>query len=90
MAWVATIVTPTVVETMPGTFTVSVEATLTQGAVTQTRTFSQSISATTTAARNEVAAAIAGQITTWRLSEDRLTGFAAALAALKTNIEGRL
>jgi len=90
MAWIPTITMPTVEETAPGTFTVSVAATLTQGAETKNRAFSQSISATTQAARNEVAAAVAGQITTWRLSEDRITGFAAALAALKTNIEGRL
>jgi len=90
MAWVATIVVPTYAETAPGTGTVSVVATLTQGAETKTSTFSQSISATTTAARNDVAAALAGQITAWRLAEDRITGYAAALAALKTNIEGRL
>lgn len=90
MALVTTIDMPTVTETMPGTYTVSVRATLTDGEAVETQDFSASLSSTTQAARDQVAAALAGQIVAWRASVVRIAGYAAALAALKTNIEGRL
>jgi len=90
MALVTTITTPTVTETSPGTYQMSVEATLTDDADAETRTFSASLSSTTQAARDQVAATLAGQIKEWRASVVRIAGYATALAALKTNIEGRL
>ena len=90
MALVTTISTPTATETSPGTFTVSVIATVTSGAAVETRTFSASISSANQAARDEVAKELAGQIVEWRDSLVRLAGYAPALAELKTNIEGRL
>jgi len=83
MAVVTTITMPTAVEPEPGTFTITVEATLTDGViVVGLKSFSQSISATTQAARTEVAAAVAGQIVVWRASVVRIASFAPALAAM--------
>ena len=90
MALVTTIGTPTATETSPGTFAISVTATLTSGAATETKSFSSSIASTTQAARDEVAKELAGQIVEWRASVVRIAGYAPALAELKTNIEGRL
>jgi PKD repeat protein len=90
MAMVTTINTPTVTETLPGTYTVSVTATLTDGTDVVTKDFSASLSSTTQAARDQIAITLAGQIVAWRASVVRIAGYATALAALKTNIEGRL
>ena len=86
-----TIKTPTATEISPGTFAISVEATLMDGAVEVGKnTFTTTISSTNTVARNEVAISLANQITAWKSSVERIAGFTTVLTNLKTNIEGRL
>jgi hypothetical protein len=90
MAITVSIATPTASES-GGVYNISVEAVAVDGAVEVGRqTFSTSISETTQAARDGVAIALAGQITAWKAALTRIKSFAAALAALRTNIEGRL
>jgi hypothetical protein len=89
MAVTVTIAVPTATES-GGVYSISVEATATDGAVVVTRSFSTSVSETTQAVRDHVAAQFAREITEWKAGFARGKAFAAAMAALKTNIEGRL
>lgn len=91
MAAVTTITTPTAQEVSPGCYSISVTATVVDGATTLgVNTFSTSTTDTGVAGRNFVSAELANQIIVWRASLIRIQGAASLLAALKTNIEGRL